>query len=74
MQAACVIISLSKFHEMKEDRIIRVKDAAKILKVSAATIYKWCNNGTIPYRQVGRTFYFDRLEIEALVLNKEIAA
>lgn len=51
----------------KEDELIKIADAVKLLGVSKVTIYKWREKGILPYHRISSRIYFKRHElIEAL--------
>ena len=52
------------------DYVKGIANLAARLKVSAPTIQKWKNNGTIPYIQKGRFVYFD-FDAVLQALNKK---
>jgi excisionase family DNA binding protein len=50
---------------MNQDDILTVRECAKLLSISAPTLYQWVRMRKIPYIRVGvRTIRFSRTEIE----------
>lgn len=56
--------------EKTEKKLWGVEDAARFLKVSKHTVYRWTANGTLPCRKVGRTTRFLPSELEAWVASR----
>jgi excisionase family DNA binding protein len=47
----------------EEDDLISFKEARRLLKISAPTLYKHMKNGIVPYRKVGRRLLFPKQTI-----------
>jgi excisionase family DNA binding protein len=50
---------------MEQETLIDVRQAAKMLCLSIATIRKWVQLKSIPYRKMGRAVRFSPLELKA---------
>ena len=54
-------------------KIITRKELEKLLKISRTTIYRWCNDGTLPkpfYMKKGSKQYWRETEILTWLENK----
>jgi excisionase family DNA binding protein len=59
--------------EGKQEDLIRISDAVRLLKVSKITLYKWRKAGIIPYHRIASRIYFKRSElIEALRSSEKL--
>lgn len=47
-------------HQSFQNEILTVREAAKYLRVSRVTIWRWCKLGVIPASQVGRSWRIRR--------------
>ena len=51
-----------------------VADAARYLRVSTNTIYKWTSQGTIPYRKIGtKNLSFLKEELDQFIASRRVA-
>ena len=48
---------------MTEEKFVSVKEIARVLTVSPATIYRWVSQGIIPVYRFGKTWRFSVDEI-----------
>ena len=47
----------------KEDQLIKLSEACKLLKVSAVTIHTWKRAGLIPFYRISNKIYFKKDEL-----------
>jgi excisionase family DNA binding protein len=47
----------------EDDDLISFKEARRLLKISAPTLYKHMRNGLVPFRKVGRRLLFPKQTI-----------
>lgn len=52
------------------DEILTVREVAEYLKLSRATIWRWCNEGKIQAFKIGRGWRIHRSEVERIVTQK----
>lgn len=60
-------LNLVQTKEEPEADIINIKEAAKILDLTSATIYNKVNKKEIPYFKIGKKLYFSKAAIIALI-------
>lgn len=48
---------------IKEDELLKIKDAIKILGVSKVTLHKWRKKGILPYHRIASRIYFKKEEL-----------
>ena len=53
--------------------LLTVKDAAKFLNVSAMSIYREVNAGTLPHVRIGRSIRFSKEALDAYIENQVTA-
>ena len=53
---------------------LRAKEAAEYLKVTPATIYRWCDDGVLPYHELktGGGRRFKREDLDALLTRGQL--
>ena len=67
------IVNTSPHPSPAEEKLISIKEVAKIFNVSKVTLHKWKKKGLIPFYRVSSRIYFKKSElIEALQSNKRI--
>jgi excisionase family DNA binding protein len=52
-------------------RLLNAEQAAIFLDLALGTVYQKSSKGELPVYKVGRKIYFDRLELENLILNDD---
>jgi excisionase family DNA binding protein len=56
--------------QKKDEELIKIADAVKLLGVSKVTIYKWREKGILPYHRISSRIYFKKHELlEALKMS-----
>jgi len=60
-------------NKMQRERLISVKEAAKLLNISVHTLYSWVSEKRIPSVKMGRRVAFDPEDLEAWVNKNKIA-
>jgi excisionase family DNA binding protein len=69
----CLLKALEEHHVKKptieqnqaKDDLIRLSEAARLLKVSKVTIHSWKRKGLIPFYRISNKIYFKKSEILA---------
>jgi excisionase family DNA binding protein len=66
-------ISFSKKEiSSEDDDLISFKEARRLLKISAPTLYKHMKNGEVPFRKIGRRLLFPKQTIlKTIIQNKK---
>jgi excisionase family DNA binding protein len=55
------------------EEILTVREVAAYLKVSRTTVWRWCNEGTLPAVKIGRGWRVRQRDLERFVgVNREI--
>jgi excisionase family DNA binding protein len=52
-----------------QKELLTVKEVAAYLRVSRVTIWRWCQQGTIPASQIGRNWRIDQADLSHLLEN-----
>lgn len=52
------------------DEILTVQEVADYLKISRSTIWRWCNEGTLPAFKIGRSWRIRRHVVEGLTVQQ----
>ncbi len=53
-------MSIQNIHQSLHNEVLTVKEVADYLRVSRVTIWRWCQQGTIPAWRVGRNWRIRR--------------
>jgi len=62
----------NKVVSTEDDDLISFKEARRLLKISAPTLYKHMKNGEVPYRKIGRRLLFPKQTIlKKITLKKK---
>ena len=51
---------------IEEDDLIGQKEACRLLKVSATSLWSWRKEGKINYKKIGRKVYYSKKEIQTI--------
>jgi excisionase family DNA binding protein len=46
---------------------LKAEEVADYLRVSRATIWRWCNEGRLPAFQIGREWRINKVELDRLI-------
>lgn len=53
--------------------VLTVQEAARVLRVSRSTIWRWCKDGTLTSAfKIGRNWRIHRTEVEKIIGNPEL--
>lgn len=52
---------------MISDEVLTVQEVARLFKVSRVTVWRWCQQGTLPAFKVGRGWRMRRGEVEKIM-------
>ena len=55
-----------------DDILLNVKETAKFLDLSVATIYSKVNRGELPYSKVGKRLYFSKSELTSYIKSGKV--
>jgi len=54
------------------DKLLNVKEAARLLQVKTGTLYSWVHKGKIPHRKVGSLVRFHRADLMAWTIKQAL--
>lgn len=56
-------------HSLKQKKWLKTQDVLDMLEMSDVTLQTFRNNGTIPFRKLGRSCYYHADELDQAILN-----
>jgi len=54
-----------------QQKILKTREVRKLLRASAGTVQNWRKNGTLPFKKVGGTLYYNYEDIERLLNRRK---
>jgi len=55
---------------IKASQLMRVSEAAKLLRIHRATLYRWISKGRVIVTRIGRTLFVSESEVKRLKKEK----
>jgi excisionase family DNA binding protein len=49
----------------------KIKEVSEILKVDPVTIRRWCKDGILNAKKIGKSWYISKYDLDLLVGNRE---
>jgi PTS system nitrogen regulatory IIA component len=57
--------------QIRRKNMISVKEAAELLHVSQKTVYRWIDEGKLPFKRLGKQYYIERADVSQLLTEEE---